>query len=302
MSTNVEKKGRDWQLVSKIIAHSKGSTWEEAKNEWETIDYYEDPDSTCVCGKEHITHCHTIKNTETNDVVGPIGSSCIEKFDSATMNNDASLSRVYVQLDKAFDSFVEMDDIRTLLRNRKLLQDLSDKNVFKDKKQGEFYGKMIRKTTPGSEKQENYLKSLVYFTVKPYIQDKIKDYRTHEATPDHPQQLKDYDDITRSHILALGHEFNQPTTTLGRLYGHLSQPKTIDYLKGREVFQNETTETFFVDMMGKIKNPSDKQRDWLRKIISEQIKPVILEDVKEFYAALSLSDDDLDLKDDAIEL
>ena len=72
------KKTRDWKLIDGIMKASISDDWQDSKSEWAVVDYYESScGESCMCGKENITHCHTIENVTTGEVLGPIGSSCI---------------------------------------------------------------------------------------------------------------------------------------------------------------------------------------------------------------------------------
>lgn len=76
------------QLMDVVLAHSKSSTWQEAKNEWYVSGQLLDKSDydTCVCGYHPIIDLYEITNDETGDVLFPIGSVCIKKFESSRMN------------------------------------------------------------------------------------------------------------------------------------------------------------------------------------------------------------------------
>lgn len=189
MSDKSQKsKPRYQKLLEGVISASVSNDWQEAKSEWAVVDYYERPDESCLCGKEPIVHCHTIENTTTGETLGPIGSTCIKKFESPQMNDDVSLTRTFVELNNAFNNYVEIDDIKTLLRNKKLLTQISNDNVF-DKSNNEFYRKMVNKRAPANDAQESWFKYAVFRVVKPYIQDIVKNY--HISTSDKSDGLSD---------------------------------------------------------------------------------------------------------------
>lgn len=176
------------KLLDGVISASVSNDWQEAKSEWAVVDYYERPGESCLCGKERITHCHTIENTTTGKTLGPIGSTCIKKFESPQMNNDVSLTRTFVELNNAFNNYVEIDDIKTLLRNKKLLTQISKDNVF-DESNNKFYGNMVRKHNPANDKEKGKFKYLVFYVVKPYIQAIVKNYCT--STSDKSDELSE---------------------------------------------------------------------------------------------------------------
>lgn len=281
-----KSKTRDWKLLDGVISASVSTDWQEAKSEWAVVDYYESSGESCLCGKENITHCHTIENTTTGETLGPIGSSCIEKFESPEMNDDMSLTRTFVELNNAFNNYVEIDNIKTLLRNKKLITQISNDNVF-DESTNKFYGQMVRKRTPASDKQEAWFKRLVFYDVKPYIQEIVKNYHTSTSV-----KSDELSDELQANLTNLYNEFAKPTTTLKQLYPILSSQDTLDYLKAKNAFKDDVNEGFFTKIVSgnNGKSISDKQLKWFKDIISTQIKPFILENIKEPSVSLDLSD------------
>lgn len=82
---------RSWyndNLILKVIDNSESNNWQDAVYEWDIVDCYEDEtlSSSCICGKEYIKYCYTIKNKNGNELV-PIGGRCIQKFDRQELNN-----------------------------------------------------------------------------------------------------------------------------------------------------------------------------------------------------------------------
>lgn len=292
----IKSRPRDWKLLDGVMKASVADDWQEAKTEWAVVDYYESSGESCLCGKENITHCHTIENTTTGETLGPIGSSCIEKFESPTMNDDVSLSRTFVELNNSFDNYVDIDEIRTLLRNKKLLSQISNDNVFGDDKTNTFYGKMVRKRTPGTEKQEAWFKRLIFYDVKPYVQEVVKNYHNSD-TNEKSNDAYEISESLQTKLQALHDEFVKPTTTLKQLYPNLKSQETIDYLKSQNAFKDEINEKFFTKVVsgnnGRAMSP--KQTQWFRDIISKQIKPFILENVKQTDVSLDMSDLDSSL-------
>ena len=285
------QKPRDWRLIEGVIKASVSKDWQQAKTEWSVVDYYESSGESCLCGKENITHCHTIENTETGETLGPIGSSCVEKFESPTMNEGVALSRTFVELNTAFNNYANIDDMRTLLRNKKLITKLADDNVFGDNITNDFYGKMVRKRTQGSDRQEAWFKRLVFYEVKPYVRDIVKDY--HASTINHKSTyVSEQPAELQTKLKALYDEFSKPTTTLKQLYPNLTAPDTVEYLRFQNVFKDKTNEKFFTNVISgnNGKQLSDKQRTWFKDIVSKQIKPFVLDNVKEIDITLDMSD------------
>lgn len=294
MNNQKQKKPRDWKLIDTIIKSSQSDTWQDAKNEWVVKDYWYEDDATCICGHEHINHCHTLENKETGESVGPIGSSCIEKFESQTMKDDVSLTRTMVELNKEFDQYTRFNNVRPLLRNRKLMNHLIESSIFQNENEESFYMKMVRKTTPMTEKQESWMRRLVFYNVKPYIQRQIAEYHQSVYNP----KLKHQPTDIKQAVLALDIEFQAPTTTLKQVYPHLQNKVLQQYLISSLVFENDKTQSFFSQMMDSEKPITEKQISWLRNIIGKQIRPFIREQVNDYQKELTISEDDLSMIED----
>jgi len=81
----------EYRLIAIVLSKSNSKTFDEAKYEWEVVDYYIHSDETCICGKQHIKHCHIIKHKETNEILNPVGSECVKRFNNYQMNNQANI-------------------------------------------------------------------------------------------------------------------------------------------------------------------------------------------------------------------
>jgi hypothetical protein len=119
-------------LIKRVLDCSKTKTWEQAVQEWDVVDCVEDKmlSSSCVCGKENLRYLFTIKNRLTGKTLFPIGSSCIEKFGRADLNETATIREKLFKLLHA----IENGDFITLSRehfSRKLLSYLFDNGAFR---------------------------------------------------------------------------------------------------------------------------------------------------------------------------
>lgn len=65
-------------LIGTVIEFSVADDWEGARREWEVVgcEIDETHSATCICGKEGLRYVYTIANTETGEILSPIGSSC----------------------------------------------------------------------------------------------------------------------------------------------------------------------------------------------------------------------------------
>jgi hypothetical protein len=79
-------KNKFQKLMEIIIDNSQMKMWENAKNEWELSGYEYDKDgTTCRCGQENITHLFEIRNIENGNILEPIGSVCIKRFNNPNL-------------------------------------------------------------------------------------------------------------------------------------------------------------------------------------------------------------------------
>jgi hypothetical protein len=84
-------------LVKKVLENSEANTWEEARLEWKVVGLYvnEDDDEhdheeiDCTCTHPDIKYCFTIYNEMNRRYLYPIGSRCIDHFESDTMTDEA---------------------------------------------------------------------------------------------------------------------------------------------------------------------------------------------------------------------
>lgn len=77
-------------LIGTVIEFSVADDWEGARREWEVVgcEIDETHSATCICGKEGLRYVYTIANTETGEILSPIGSSCIKKFEQSDMDEE----------------------------------------------------------------------------------------------------------------------------------------------------------------------------------------------------------------------
>ena len=87
------------QLTKIVLKNSEAKTIDKAFSEWSVdpyVDYDESSESECVCGKKHIAYLYRIRNTLNGNVLFPIGSKCIQRFGSSSMDFAVqSLQKIY---------------------------------------------------------------------------------------------------------------------------------------------------------------------------------------------------------------
>lgn len=76
-----------------VIEASEANEWWKAKEEWEVVDMEEDRggEGTCECGKTGLVYLYTIQNFINNNVLHPIGSSCIHQFNNDKMTEQMKI-------------------------------------------------------------------------------------------------------------------------------------------------------------------------------------------------------------------
>ncbi|MGL5415785.1 MAG: hypothetical protein ACRDAU_09015 [Clostridium sp.] len=173
-------------LILKVIGESENTEWESAVEEWSILDCEEDEEqsSSCVCGKENIKYLFTIKNIWNGNIIYPIGSSCIKKFERKDLNEIISVKESMFKLLHA----VEKDEFITLSSGfftRNLIRKLYEEGAFKESKYNkfsskndyEFLLKMFNKRDKDmiTEKQQKKIRALIVGSIKPFLKRKLKD-------------------------------------------------------------------------------------------------------------------------------
>jgi hypothetical protein len=80
---------RTYHLFEEVVAVSFADNWADARLEWDVSSFTTMDDETCVCGKKHIVRCYTIRNCVNGNMLFPIGSECVHKFERSDMDNQA---------------------------------------------------------------------------------------------------------------------------------------------------------------------------------------------------------------------
>lgn len=170
-------------LIMRVIQNSESSIWEDAVKEWEINDCEEDDSASeiCICGKENIKYLFTIRNTINGNMLYPIGSSCIKKFNRADMKEETSLYESMFKLLHAVESNRYLS-LSPELFSRKLLKYLFEQgafdteyNDFDGKEDYEFMLKMFNKRDKSSisMRQDKKIKAVLLNSIKPFLQNKL---------------------------------------------------------------------------------------------------------------------------------
>jgi hypothetical protein len=173
-------------LIERVIDKSEALNWENAALEWDVFDCEEDEtlQSSCICGKEKLRYLFTIRNTRNGNLLYPIGSSCIRKFDRDDLDEDASIKEQLFKLLHA----IEKNEFITLssdLFSRKLLFYFYEENVFRPNSYNrynpevdyEFMLQMFNKRNKDSIStlQQRKISAIIMDSIRPYLRAVLRD-------------------------------------------------------------------------------------------------------------------------------
>ena len=170
-------------LMNEVIDKSESDNWEDAVEEWKIIDCEEDEycSEICICGKEDLRYLYTIQNKINDNILFPIGSSCIKRFGREDLRHETSIYEQMFKLlhavkDHKFISFTSE------LFSRKLLKYLYDEGAF-NTKYNNYYGhddykfmlKMFNTKDKSSItiKQDKKIKAIIVNSIKPYLINRL---------------------------------------------------------------------------------------------------------------------------------
>ncbi|MBR5016271.1 MAG: hypothetical protein IKX50_00930 [Spirochaetia bacterium] len=164
---------------------SEAKTWESAVCEWEIFDCEEDEDCSteCICGHEGLKYLYTIRNRINGNILFPIGSSCIKKFERFDLNEKISILEQMYNLLHAVDRG-ERIELTSKLFSSNLLLYFYKKGVFKPNYYNgfdsyndyEFMLKMFRKRNKNTISQDHHKKinAIIIKAIKPYLRETLK--------------------------------------------------------------------------------------------------------------------------------
>lgn len=167
------------KLMQEVINNSESDNWKDAVEEWVIDDCEEDEycSEKCVCGKEDLRFLFTIKNKYNDNILFPIGSSCIKRFGRQDLKEETSIYEQMFKLlhmvrDHKFISFTSE------LFSRKLLNYLYKEGAFDNyynKYSGhddyEFMLKMFNTKDKQSitVRQDKKIKAIIVNSIIPYL-------------------------------------------------------------------------------------------------------------------------------------
>ena len=170
--------GKSFDILQKMVVnHSQQSTWEESVHEWDIIacSIDEKKKKRCICGQEGLKYCFAIKNRYNRNIIYPIGSSCILKFERRDLKQTLN---IYEQLFSIRTKYYNREKITLKDFSGALLQFFYEKGVFKPTRYNQynpendykFMVQMYHQVTDLTERQQSKVNALIINYIIPYIQ------------------------------------------------------------------------------------------------------------------------------------
>lgn len=160
-----------------VVKLSESNYWEEAVDEWDILDCSIDDKmkEICICGHEGLRYCFTIQNRYNNNILYPIGSSCILQFGRKDLNQTVS---IYDQLFHIRKKYYNNEKITLKDFSRKLLQFFLDEDVFKatqynnynSENDYNFMLQMFNQRSGPTNRQQSKINAIIVNNIIPYIQ------------------------------------------------------------------------------------------------------------------------------------
>ena len=170
-------------LIQRVIDNSEAPNWEDAVLEWEVYDCEEDEslESSCICGKEELRYLFTIRNVINGNMLYPIGSSCIKKFERDDLDEEVAVKEQLFKLLHA----IENSSFLTLSSDffsRKLLLYLLDLGAFRPTEYNrynpendyQFMLDMFNKGSRRTESQEKKATAIILNSIRPFLREMLR--------------------------------------------------------------------------------------------------------------------------------
>ena len=172
-------------LIFRVMEKSESTTWDEAVLEWEIVDCEEDDELSlsCVCGKERLKYLYTIRNAYNGNVLFPIGSLCIKKFERLDLNEEIIAREGMFKLYRAIktNTFIELN---SEFFSRKLLYALYERGAFRANQYNNYNGEndfsfmldMFNKRNKDSVSaaQQSKINAIIRWSIIPYLETELK--------------------------------------------------------------------------------------------------------------------------------
>lgn len=170
-------------LQDAVIRHSEADEWYSAVNEWIINDVEEDETLTesCVCGKEKLHYLFTIRNILNGDILYPIGSSCIRRFERDDLDEEVDLNVQLFELLHAIEQneFIVLSSDFFSRKLLKYLYDLgafigSEYNNYDPFRDYQFMLDMFNKRMR-TQRQEKKATAIIMSSIRPFLRRMLRD-------------------------------------------------------------------------------------------------------------------------------
>ena len=168
-------------LSKKILDNSVAKDLKIAIDEWYIYDCKENyiSDKKCVCNKEKVKYCFSLKNSHNDKIITPICSSCLKKLGRDDFKEQIL---IYEQMFEILNDEKEKRFINLEYFSRKFLFFLYDNGAFKPTKYNKFDGKkdylflleMFNKKSKPTEIENKKIKGIIFYSVIPFVKTEIK--------------------------------------------------------------------------------------------------------------------------------
>lgn len=171
-------------LIQRVIKNSVSDIWDNAVLEWEVFDCEEDEtlEASCICGKEELRYLFTISNKRNGNMLYPIGSSCIRKFERVDLDEEVAVKEQLFKLLHA----IENNSFLTLSSDffsRKLLLYLLDLGAFKPtsynhndpEEDYQFMLDMFNKRSRRTESQDKKATAIILNSIRPFLREMLRE-------------------------------------------------------------------------------------------------------------------------------
>ena len=171
-------------LVKTVIDSSLANNWQDAVMEWDIIDCEEDESlsESCICSKEELRYLYTIQNVYNGNILFPIGSSCIKKFNRSELIDIIKEKEELFELYRAIrtNKYITLD---SMYFTRRALKVLYNNGAFDTSFNGyngwhdyQFMLEMFNKKNKSSitKNQQSKINAIILNGIKPYLVSNLK--------------------------------------------------------------------------------------------------------------------------------
>lgn len=168
---------RDLGILQRtVIDFSESDYWVDAVDEWDILDCNIDDEmkEICICGHEGLRYCFTIQNRYNNNILYPIGSSCILQFGRNDLKQTVN---IYEQLFHIRTKYYRNEKITLKDFSGRLLQFFLDEDVFRatkyngydPEKDYQFMLQMFNQRLEPTTRQQSKINAIIMNNIIPYI-------------------------------------------------------------------------------------------------------------------------------------